>query len=58
VDLGRVAADILIGDKIKLIDSLDAYGKTTLSWVVKGKGAVRIQAGAPHTGFTEITVNL
>ncbi len=58
VDMGREASDILLGDKIKLIDSLDAYGKTTLSWVVKGKGAVRIQAGAPHTGFTEITVNL
>lgn len=58
VDMDRAVADILIGDKIKLIDSLDAYGKTTLSWVVKGKGAVRIQAGAPHTGFTEITVNL
>ncbi|MCC5935760.1 MAG: peptidase [Lunatimonas sp.] len=58
VDMGREAADILVGDKIKLIDSLEAYGKTTLSWVVKGKGAVRIQAGAPHTGFTEITVNL
>ncbi len=58
VDMGREAADILIGDKIKLIDSLEAYGKTTLSWVVKGKDAVRIQAGAPHTGYTEITVNL
>nr|MBI1231173.1 peptidase [Cytophagales bacterium] len=58
VDMDRQVADILIGDKIKLIDSLDAYGKTTLNWVVKGKGAVRIQAGAPHTGYTEITVNL
>lgn len=58
VDMDRPAGDILIGDKIKLIDSLDAYGTTTLSWVVKGKGAVRIQAGAPHTGYTEITVNL
>jgi hypothetical protein len=46
------------GDKIKLMDSLGAYEKTTLSWIIRGTGNVTIKAGAAHTGFTSATVKL
>jgi hypothetical protein len=53
------AADKLIsGDKIKLLDSMAAYEKTTLSWIVRGTGNVSIKAGASHTGFATQIVKL
>ncbi|WP_114751373.1 M14 family metallopeptidase [Pleomorphovibrio marinus] len=58
VDISTEAENLLSGNKITLIDYLDAYGSQELTWIVKGKGDLTIQAGAPHTGFTSIDVKL
>lgn len=49
---------ILSGKKIELIDRIDGDQSMTVSWLIKGKGAVKITAGAAHTGNDEITVKL
>jgi hypothetical protein len=58
VDINKDANDLVAGDKIKLIDSLGAFEKTTLTWIIKGSGNVDIQAGAAHTGFAKLNVKL
>ena len=58
VDINRDATDLISGDKIKLINKLGAYEKTTLTWIVKGSGAVDIKAGAAHTGIATLNVKL
>lgn len=58
VDISKDAADLVSGEKIKLIEKLGAYEKTTLSWVVKGSGSVDIKAGAAHTGIATLNVKL
>lgn len=58
VDINRDTKDIVSGDKIKLIDKLGAYEKTTLSWIVKDTGSIDIKAGAAHTGIATLNVKL
>jgi hypothetical protein len=58
IDFARDSKDIVSGDKIKLMDKLGAFEKTTLSWIVKGSGSVDIKAGAAHTGFATLNVKL
>lgn len=58
IDLDASTDKIISGDKIKLMDSLGAYEKTSLSWIIRGTGNVTIKAGAPHAGFTSATVKL
>ena len=43
-------------DKVKLVDSLGAFEKTSFSWIVRSKGPVQLKAGAPHAGFATQTV--
>jgi len=49
---------IVSGNKITLLPNLDAGETKELSWLVKGKGTVSIEAGAPQTGLKKIDVNL
>ncbi len=58
IDLDASADKIVSGDKIKLVDSVDAFGKETFSWIVRGTGSVTIKAGAAHAGFATQTVKL
>jgi hypothetical protein len=58
IDIDRDSKDLISGDKIKLINKLDAFENTTLSWVVRGSGSVNIKAGAAHTGITTLNVKL
>ncbi len=58
IDINKDAKDIMAGDKIKLVDSLGAYEKTTLTWIVRGSGNLDIKAGAAHTGFATLNVKL
>ncbi len=58
VDINKEAKDLISGDKIKLIDKLEAYENITLSWIVKGSGSVDIKAGAAHTGNATLNVKL
>jgi hypothetical protein len=55
VDLNVSKDRIISGDKIMLIESIGAFEKVSLSWIVKGSGAVPIKAGAAHVGF--VTAN-
>ena len=50
--------DILAGNTIKLSGKLGAYEKETISWIVKGSGTTTVKAGAPHTGYVTMNVNL
>ena len=56
VDIDVPAAQLVSGDKMKLITSLGAFEKTTMSWLVRSKGPLTLKAGAPHAGFVSQTV--
>jgi hypothetical protein len=58
IDIDATADKLVSGDKIKLVDSMDAFEQTTLSWIIRGSGTVTIKAGAAHTGFATQTVKL
>ena len=58
VDLSADKEDIVTGDKIELIKKMDALEAKSLSWIVKGNGKLNLKVGAPHTGFTELNINL
>ena len=58
VDMNAPADRVISGEKIQLIDSIDAFGKSSLSWIIRGKGDVSIKAGAPHVGFINATFKL
>lgn len=58
IDLDASADKIVSGDKIKLMDSIGAFEKSSFSWIVRGSGNVTIKAGAPHAGFATQTVKL
>ncbi|GAA0880486.1 hypothetical protein GCM10009119_34560 [Algoriphagus jejuensis] len=58
IDLDASADKTVSGDKIKLVDSLGAFEKTSLSWIIRGGGNVTVKAGAPHAGFATQSVKL
>lgn len=49
---------LVSGNKITLLPNLDAGETKEMSWLIKGKGTVSIEAGAPQTGVKKIDVNL
>lgn len=49
---------IVGGKKVTLFPNVDAGESKTISWLVKGKGKVTIEAGAPQTGFKTLNANL
>lgn len=48
----------LNGKRLQLYPSLPAGGSQTFSWLIKGKGTVKIQAGCPTSGEELIEVKL
>lgn len=50
--------EVLSGRKIQLINSIDGDSSKELTWLIKGKGALTIEAGAAHTGTDTTTINL
>lgn len=50
--------EIVSGRKITLIPSIDGDAARSMTWLIKGKGSVTIEAGAPHIGFASSNVNL
>ncbi|MFT6827571.1 MAG: hypothetical protein ACI9Z3_000317 [Roseivirga sp.] len=50
--------EVVSGRRIETIDNLNGDGSQQFTWLVKGKGSVQIEAGAPHAGVDNITVNL
>ena len=57
VKLGN-GQEIVSGRKIQLISSVDGDESMQMTWLVKGKGSLQIEAGAAHIGKDQITVNL
>ncbi|SHO63825.1 M14 family metallopeptidase [Algoriphagus zhangzhouensis] len=58
IDFGASEDRLISGEKIQLIDVIPAFGKESLSWIVKGKGDVTMKAGASHVGFINATFKL
>jgi Zinc carboxypeptidase len=50
--------EVISGRRISTIRSLSGDGSQQFSWLVKGKGSVDIEAGAPHAGIDKATVKL
>lgn len=50
--------EILSGQAIQLLDKLDGDTGHHLSWLIREKGTVNIEAGAPQTGIQVIEVEL
>jgi hypothetical protein len=50
--------EIISGRKTQLINSIDGDSSEELTWLIKGKGSVTIEAGAAHTGTSNATINL
>jgi hypothetical protein len=57
VKLGN-GQEIVSGTKIQMFSSLDGDESRQLTWLVKGKGSLQIEAGAAHAGTDQISVNL
>jgi hypothetical protein len=49
---------IIGGKRVTLFPNLEAGESKTISWLVKGKGKVTIEAGAPQTGFKTLNASL
>ncbi|MEQ8531015.1 MAG: peptidase, partial [Imperialibacter sp.] len=49
---------IISGDKVKLISSIEGGDKVTMSWLVKGSGSVTLSAGSAQTGIDTKTITL
>ena len=50
--------EVIGGKKIHLLNSIDANGSSSFSWVVKGTGKLTIEAGCPTAGIKTMEVNL
>lgn len=49
---------IISGKKITLVTSIDGDSSQQFTWLIKGKGTIRIEAGTSHTGIDTATINL
>jgi hypothetical protein len=49
---------VLSGRKIQVLGSLEGYSTQKLTWLVRGKGKLTIEAGSPTTGNRTIDINL
>ncbi|WP_422004318.1 M14 family metallopeptidase [Roseivirga pacifica] len=50
--------EVVSGRKVQLIRNVDGDEAQQLTWLIKGKGSVTIEAGAPHTGIVSSSVDL
>jgi len=50
--------EVVGGRKIHLLNSIDANGSESFSWVIKGTGKLVIEAGCPTAGNKSIEVTL
>tara|TARA_R110002073_G_scaffold331253_1_gene515914 strand:+ start:13967 stop:15592 length:1626 start_codon:yes stop_codon:yes gene_type:complete len=50
--------EIISGRKITLINSIDGDSSVKMTWLIKGKGSVGLEAGTSHTGIDKATIQL
>jgi len=58
VDMDVNEERLISGSPTSTLDVLGAFEKTSMSWIVRGKGNVSLKVGAPHVGFISETINL
>lgn len=49
---------IVTGNKVTLLPGLEAGEGKEMTWLIKGKGKLTVEAGAPQTGVTKLDINL
>ena len=49
---------LITGNKITLLTSIDGDSSQQFTWLVKGKGSVHLEAGTSHTGIDKATIQL
>ena len=50
--------EIVGGKKITLLNSLEAYGSQSFSWLIKGTGKINIEIGCPTAGNKNVEISL
>jgi hypothetical protein len=50
--------DVVGGRKVQLLNSLEASGSQSFSWLIKGSGKVTIEVGCPTAGVKNVDVTL
>lgn len=50
--------EVISGRRIMTMSNIAGDASQQISWLIKGKGAIEIEAGAPHAGTDNATVNL
>ena len=50
--------DLSTGQKVYLFPAMQPGDSRNLSWLVRGNGPVTLKAGAPHTGYASISLDL
>jgi hypothetical protein len=49
---------VLGGKSVEVLTAIEGGKKETRSWLIRGRGEVKLRAGAENTGFKEISVKL
>ncbi len=50
--------ETLSGNRIEVLDAVQGGKTETRSWLIKGRGSVKLRAGAENTGFDEVIIRL
>ncbi|MFT7150720.1 MAG: hypothetical protein ACI82Q_002589 [Nonlabens sp.] len=50
--------EVISGRRIMTMSNIAGDDSQQISWLIKGKGSIEIEAGAPHAGTDNTTVNL
>ncbi|MDG1039878.1 MAG: M14 family metallopeptidase [Polaribacter sp.] len=50
--------EIISGKEIELVNNIDGDSSKKFSWLIKGKGNVKLEAGTSHTGSDSATIKL
>ena len=58
ITLSASKEQLLSGNKITLLPNLGAGESKELTWLVRGKDKITIEAGAPQTGFKKLEIGL
>jgi len=58
IDMDIEEDRLISGDPTSTMNSLGAFEKASMSWVVRGKGAINLKIGAAHLGFINEKITL
>jgi hypothetical protein len=49
---------VISGKKVQLLNALEGLSSQQLTWLIKGSGAITIEAGSPSTGIVKKEIKL